>query len=108
MKFFSKVAAILAALMLACAFVACSNDSSDSGSEKSVVATYTSASDGTVTFYSDNTVTLTTGSRTQTGTYTGNGTSGSGTIKGMEGGDAPYTISGNTLTITGGPSYTKQ
>ena len=39
MKFFSKLAAILAALMLACAFVACSNDGGSSDDE-SLIATF--------------------------------------------------------------------
>lgn len=126
MKFFSKVAAILAALMLACAFVACSNDggSSDDGtstnsttsisSSATLIATYT-GNGMTFRFYSSNQVSMSGQGASGIGTYTGNPTSGSGVISYDDSGagqhfDDSYSVSGTTMTITGGfaGSYTKQ
>ena len=110
MKFFSKIAAILAALMLACAFVACSNDSSSDSNEKTVVATFASGSGYTVyTFYSDNKMSIVeNGGSPMWCTYTGNpaATSGTVTISTSEG---PYTltINGNTAS-DGNHNYTRQ
>lgn len=125
MKFFSKIAAILAALMLACAFVACSNDGGSSDDE-SIIATYsgthTETNGGqtqTMTmifkFYSGNKVQISIDGILLEGTYTGNPTSGSGTISYYDGGaqqsfNDPYSVSGTTMTVTGGwnGTYTKQ
>lgn len=126
MKFFSKLAAILAALMLACAFVACSNDggSSDDGastnsttsisSSATLIATYT-GNGMTFRFYSSNQVSMSGQGASGIGTYTGNPTSGSGVISYDDTGagqhfDDSYSVSGTTMTITGGfaGSYTKQ
>ncbi len=117
MKFFSKLAAILAALMLACAFVACSNDggSSDdsagtSSSTGTLIATFASGSGYTVyNFYSDNKMSIVeNGGSPDWFTYTGNpaATSGTVTISTSEG---PYTltINGNTAS-DGNHTYTRQ
>ncbi|MCR5761754.1 MAG: hypothetical protein K6G00_00050 [Treponema sp.] len=93
MKCFSKVAAILAALMLACAFIACSNDTSD---DKTVVATFSNSQTITetstvYTFYSDNTVSIKDVEGTETHTYSGSPEATSGTV----------TIGSYTITING-------
>ena len=95
MKHLSKLAAILAALVLACAFVGCSNGSDDSTSTAAYVGTYEcsfSPEDGvnvsmTVVTKDDGTFTM-----TQAVTYSGG--SESETITGT------YKVSGTTVTIS--------
>ncbi len=112
MKFFSKIAAILAALMLACAFVACSNDGGSSDDESSVATFIGTSGDVngiTFSFSSNNKVTISGGGNSTVGTYTENpsATSGSGTVSYYDSGAGSsytdnYSISGNTMTISGG------
>lgn len=122
MKFFSKIAAILAALMLACAFVACSNDTSSGGAagdasvssnsidpSATLIATFsgTLGSDSvTLRFYNNNQLDL----GLYIGTWSGanpSGTSGTGsfsfndTAAGSQY-NGSYSISGSTMTCTGG------
>ena len=119
MKFFSKLAAILAALMLACAFVACSNDggSSDdsastgvSPSTGTLIATFASGSGYTVyQFYSDNRMSIVeNGGSPDWFTYTGNPAATSGTVT-ISTSRGPYTltINGNTAS-DGNHTYTRQ
>ena len=129
MKFFSKVAAILAALMLACAFVACSNDSSDGGSSvanssasapdvsgETLLVTFVKNSDNSIRFYTGNKVIGIFDGDTANpvgGTYTGSPTSdGTVTCSGALAITATISNSGNTLTYTNSrgrvQTYTKQ
>ena len=95
MKHLSKLAAIFAALVLACAFVGCSDGSDDSTSTAAYVGTYecsSSPEDGvnvsmTLVTKDDGTFTM-----TQAVTYPGG--SDSDTITGT------YKVSGTTVTIS--------
>ena len=95
MKHLSKLAAIFAALVLACAFVGCSDSSDDSTSTAAYVGTYEcsfSSEDGvnvsmTLVTKDDGTFTM-----TQAVTYSGG--SESETITGT------YKVSGTTVTIS--------
>ncbi|MGN0730177.1 hypothetical protein [Treponema sp.] len=104
MKKFAKISALIAALVLALAFVGCKD--SDDDDDSSLIATFrTEEEDGGygycyVYFYDDNTLKMADNVVSFTGTYEGNPTV-DGTITGIfaEGGKLVFYISGNVLTV---------
>lgn len=91
MKKFAKISAVLAALVLALAFIGCSSDDDDDDPEVVKVVTWKSE-DGTekekITFYDDNTFVCEWSSEEE----------GSGSYKGTYSGDP--TKDGNEITLT--------
>ncbi|MCR5761756.1 MAG: hypothetical protein K6G00_00060 [Treponema sp.] len=116
MKSFSRFAAVLAALMLACAFIACSNDSSSSTTTATpslaafVQADASSSYDHRAPIYkfcANNVFEMidfegNSGSNfsTSTGTYTGDATSNGSVDITIEGTTFTFTITGNNATET--------
>ncbi|MCR5080647.1 MAG: hypothetical protein K6B17_04820, partial [Treponema sp.] len=109
MRKISKLFALLTAIIMACAFIGCSDGNGNDNSNSQVVWTCTSGSLAgcTVTINNDNTVSIS-GSETGTGTCYGDPNS-DGTITIIYGmNDIYLTITGNTATDSQGCHWTKQ